>query len=187
MTRFVLLSDSCGLLDQVLPLWQEDGSVVYNCCWTSLAQPFSNSSPTGFMTILHCLDFETPPTWRSRLDIYIPQEQCGPIIHTGTGFPFRRLLPPSGLLLSYAPAGPCPVNGHYINVLTSSSQSQSQSQSHVTTDGQSVSLALVTRCYILSESCCVVSVGPPLWREVESVSCQSLSVVFSPLSTIYYN
>jgi hypothetical protein len=33
----------------------------------------------------------------------------------------------------------------------------------------------------------VVSVGRPLWREVGSVSCQTLSVVFSPLSTIWYN
>jgi hypothetical protein len=58
------------------------------------------------------------------------------------------------------------------------------------TDGQSVflgvkfTLELVTRYYSLSESCCVVSVGRPLWREVGSVSCQSLSSVFSPLSMI---
>jgi hypothetical protein len=30
---------------------------------------------------------------------------------------------------------------------------------------------------ILSEICCLVSVGRPLWREVGSISCQSLSVV----------
>jgi hypothetical protein len=62
----------------------------------------------------------------------------------------------------------------------------SQSQSHVTTDGQCVgfTLELVTRYYFLSESCCVVSVGRPLLREVGSVSCQSLSSVFSPLSKI---
>jgi hypothetical protein len=41
---------------------------------------------------------------------------------------------------------------------------------------------LVTRYYFLSESCCVVSVGRPLWQEIGSVSCQSLSTVFSPLS-----
>jgi hypothetical protein len=41
--------------------------------------------------------------------------------------------------------------------------------------GVKFTLELVTRYYILSESCCVVSVGRPLWREVESVSCQSLS------------
>jgi hypothetical protein len=71
---------------------------------------------------------------------------------------------------------------------------QSQSQSHVKTDGRSISqsvwlsvkstLVLVTRYYFLSESCWVDSVGGPLWWEVESVSCQSLSTVFSPLSKI---
>jgi hypothetical protein len=69
-----------------------------------------------------------------------------------------------------------------------------QSQSYVTTHGQSVSMSWcqftlgpVTRCYILSECCCVVCVGRPLWREVASVSCQSLSSLFSPLSDIRYN
>jgi hypothetical protein len=46
---------------------------------------------------------------------------------------------------------------------------------------------LVTSYYFLYESCCVVSLGRPLWWEVRSVSCQSLSAVFSPLSKIYYN
>jgi hypothetical protein len=50
--------------------------------------------------------------------------------------------------------------------------------------GVKFTLGLVTRYYILSESCCVVSVGRPLWQEVGSVSCQSLSAVFSPLSKI---
>jgi hypothetical protein len=75
---------------------------------------------------------------------------------------------------------------------------QSQSQIHVATDGQSVNqsvclgvqstLELVTRYYFLSESCCFVSVVRPLWREVGSISCQSLSALFSPLSkcNFYY-
>jgi hypothetical protein len=53
--------------------------------------------------------------------------------------------------------------------------------------GDKFTLEPVTRCYILSESCCVVSVGCPLWREVGSASCQSLSSVFSPLSKVQYN
>jgi hypothetical protein len=53
--------------------------------------------------------------------------------------------------------------------------------------GVKFTLEPVTRCYILSERCCVVSVGRPLWREVGSVFCQSLSIVFSPLSDIQYN
>jgi hypothetical protein len=47
--------------------------------------------------------------------------------------------------------------------------------------GVKPTLELVTRYYFLSESCCVVSVGRPLWLEVGSVSCQSLLAVFSPL------
>jgi hypothetical protein len=34
-TRFLLLSGSCGFVDVGRSLWREDGSVVYNCCWTS--------------------------------------------------------------------------------------------------------------------------------------------------------
>jgi hypothetical protein len=48
------------------PLWREDGSVVYNCCWPSPAQSFSGPSPAGLMIIFYCLRFETPSTWRGR-------------------------------------------------------------------------------------------------------------------------
>jgi hypothetical protein len=41
------------------PLWREDGSVVYNCCWPSPAQSFSGPSPLGLVTIFYCLRFET--------------------------------------------------------------------------------------------------------------------------------
>jgi hypothetical protein len=62
------------------------------------------------------------------------------------------------------------------------------SWSHITTDGRPVSQSVSTsRCWthcgtcdqilILSEFCCLVSVGHPLWREVGSVSCHSLSAV----------
>jgi hypothetical protein len=59
---------------------------------------------------------------------------------------------------------------------------------YVTTDGQSVSqsvsmswrrahLGTCDQTLILSEFCCVVYVGRPLWREVGSVSYQSLSAI----------
>jgi hypothetical protein len=55
---------------------------------------------------------------------------------------------------------------------------------HVTTDGQSVStswrqahLGTCDQILILSEFCCLVSLERPLWREVESISCQSLSAI----------
>jgi hypothetical protein len=53
--------------------------------------------------------------------------------------------------------------------------------------GVKFTLEPVTRYYILSERCCVFSVGHPLWREVGSVFCQLLSTVFSPVSKIQYN
>jgi hypothetical protein len=40
-------------------LWREDGSVVYNCCWSSPAQSFSGQSLMGLATIFYCLRFET--------------------------------------------------------------------------------------------------------------------------------
>jgi hypothetical protein len=54
------------------PLWREDGSVVYSCCWSSPAQSFSGPSPAGLMTTFYCLRFETPPTWRARSPYLYP-------------------------------------------------------------------------------------------------------------------
>jgi hypothetical protein len=42
-------------------LWWEVGSVVFSFSWASLAQPFSGLSPTGLMSIFHCLDFWDSP------------------------------------------------------------------------------------------------------------------------------
>jgi hypothetical protein len=60
------------------PLWQEDGSVVYNFCCPSPAQSFSGPSSAWLKTTFYCLRFETPPTWRVRSpNLYLP----------GTGWP----------------------------------------------------------------------------------------------------
>jgi hypothetical protein len=40
-------------------LWRKDGSVVYNCCWSSPAQSLSGPAPVGLATIFYCLKFET--------------------------------------------------------------------------------------------------------------------------------
>jgi hypothetical protein len=40
-------------------LWRENGSVVYNYCWSSPAQSFSGRSPVGLATIVYCLRIET--------------------------------------------------------------------------------------------------------------------------------
>jgi hypothetical protein len=71
-TRFLLLLDSCGFFYVGRPLRREDGSVIYNCSWSSPAQSFSGPSPAGYMTIFHCLRFETPTTWKVRFPYLYP-------------------------------------------------------------------------------------------------------------------
>jgi hypothetical protein len=73
-----ITSDSWGFVDLGRPLCREDVSVVYNCCWVSPAQPFSGTGRAGLMTILYCLRFETPPTWKARFPYLYPP---------GTGWP----------------------------------------------------------------------------------------------------
>jgi hypothetical protein len=70
-----------------------------------------------------------------------------------------------------------PLYCHAIEVTVDEVWIDSQSQNHVATDGQSVCLSLgvepqlglMTRCFLLCESCCPVHLGRPLRREVESV------------------
>jgi hypothetical protein len=56
-TRFLLMSDRFGFVHVGRPLWRVDGSVVYNCCWSSPAQLYllrSKSVVLSFIfTILH--------------------------------------------------------------------------------------------------------------------------------------
>jgi hypothetical protein len=74
-TRFLLLSKSFGFVHVGRPLWREDGSVVYNCCWSSPVQSFSGPRPAGLMTIFYCPRFETPQPGGRGHRIYIPQKQ----------------------------------------------------------------------------------------------------------------
>jgi hypothetical protein len=84
-TRFLLLLYSCGFVDVGCPLWRENRSVFYNCCWATPAQPFSGPSSAGPITVFYCLRFEIPPTWRARSPYLYPQGTGCP----RTGFPFR--------------------------------------------------------------------------------------------------
>jgi hypothetical protein len=53
------LCDSCGLVLVGGPLWREDGSVFYICCWPLPSQSFFGPSPLGLASIFYCLTFET--------------------------------------------------------------------------------------------------------------------------------
>jgi hypothetical protein len=81
----MLLSEICGLVSMGRPLWREDGSG--NC---SVITQWSESLRTGNHTLLSHLRLLQPGGPGSH--IYIPQEQSGPVIPPGTGFPLPRLL-----------------------------------------------------------------------------------------------
>jgi hypothetical protein len=48
------LGPSCGFLGVGRPLWREDGSAIYCCCWASPVQSLLSLSPTGLKTIFYC-------------------------------------------------------------------------------------------------------------------------------------
>jgi hypothetical protein len=82
-TRCYFLSECCWLKFVVLFLW---GSVITQ--WSELRGTHNH-------TLLSHLRLHQPEGPCSR--IYIPQEQGGPVIPPGTGFPLRRLLRLAGL------------------------------------------------------------------------------------------
>jgi hypothetical protein len=60
-----------------LSLWREDGSDVYNCCWSSPAQSFSGSSHMGLATIFTVSDLRLPflspsTTRRATVEVFDP-------------------------------------------------------------------------------------------------------------------
>jgi hypothetical protein len=90
-----LLSESCSLLSVGRPLWRDDGSAVY-----SAITQWSESHRTRNHTLLSHLRLFQPGGPCS--PIYISQEQGGPVIPPGIGFPFRRLLWLTGLQWRYS-------------------------------------------------------------------------------------
>jgi hypothetical protein len=68
MTRYLLLFDNYGLVFVGRPLWREDGSVFYICCWPSPAWSFSGPIPWDswpyFTDSDLRLPFSSPPTTR---------------------------------------------------------------------------------------------------------------------------
>jgi hypothetical protein len=54
------------------PLWQEDGSVIYSCCWASPAV-FLRSESRGAHDHILLSQFGSPPAWRARFSyIFTP-------------------------------------------------------------------------------------------------------------------
>jgi hypothetical protein len=126
-TRFLLPSDNFGFVGVERSLWRENGSSVYNCCWSSPAQSFLGPSSSGLLTIFYCLRFESPPNSRARSQYLYPP---------GTGWP--SYTPRHCVLFSSRPTT------RRVEVFERASRrgilkNSSQSQSHIATDRQSVS------------------------------------------------
>jgi hypothetical protein len=91
----MLLSEICGLVSMERLLWREDGSAI-----CSVITQWSESLRTRNHNLLSHL--KLPQPGRPRSHIYMPQEQGGPVIKPGTGFPLCRLLRLAGLHWRYS-------------------------------------------------------------------------------------
>jgi hypothetical protein len=87
----MLPSEICGLVSIGRPLWREYGSEIYG-----VIIHWSESLRTRNHILLSHL--RLPQLGGPGSRIYIPQEQGGPVIPPGAGFPLSRLLRLAGLL-----------------------------------------------------------------------------------------
>jgi hypothetical protein len=86
-TTFLLLSVSCEFVHEGRSLWREDGSVVYNCCWSSPEQSFPGPSP-----VFYYLRFEIVRTWRFRSAYLYPPGRGWPSCTSRPWVPFSSPL-----------------------------------------------------------------------------------------------
>jgi hypothetical protein len=79
-------------------------NLLYNCFCSFPEQSLLCRSPAElpYFTV----SFETPPAWRARSPIYIPQEQGDPAIPQGTGLPFFASYDSQGLRWRYSNPAP---------------------------------------------------------------------------------
>jgi hypothetical protein len=116
--NFLWLTITFFLLHVRFSLWREEGSVTRSAINHRL-----ESRRTHSHTLLSHLRLP-PPGWPGPR-IYIPQEQSGPVISPGTGFPFRRLLRLAGIRRKYSNPSP---HGAVANKVKSRSKSNSKSK-----------------------------------------------------------
>jgi hypothetical protein len=63
--------DSCGFALLWRPLWREDGSVIYCCCWASPAQYLLGLSPMRLKTIFYSPNFWDSPNVEGQVPVFI--------------------------------------------------------------------------------------------------------------------
>jgi hypothetical protein len=88
----IIFLDSFRFVDVGRPLWREVGSVVFSFFRASPAQPFSDLSPTGLMSIVYCLYFWYPQPGGPGSCIYFAQEQGSPVIPPCIGLSLSLLI-----------------------------------------------------------------------------------------------
>jgi hypothetical protein len=74
------------------PLWWQDGSVIYICCWSCQRSHSQVGVPRDSWPYFTVSDSRLPQPGGPGPRIHNPLEQGGPVIPPGTVFPFRRLL-----------------------------------------------------------------------------------------------
>jgi hypothetical protein len=149
-TRYYFLSECCCLKFAVLFLCgalSDERTGLQFAVWS-----LNGPSRSETVTILYCLNWDPPPTWRARFPYLYPPGAGWPSYTPGHRVKERRVK----------------VKSRYDWRSVGRSASVSWRRAHFGTCDQIL---------ILSEFCCLVSVGRPLWREVGSVSCQSLSAL----------
>jgi hypothetical protein len=166
LTRFFFLPGSWGFLNVWHPLWREDGSVIYlyKCFWVMPEQSLLGTSPTELNNRISLSHLRLPHDGGPGSCFYIPQDQGGPFIPLGTGFPFCRFLWLAGLWWRYSNSPP---------------HSNELCQSYITIVSQSASpswcqapiwdprpIFPILSLIIFLGSFGFVDVGRPLWREL---------------------
>jgi hypothetical protein len=92
-------------------------NLLYNCFWALPEQSLLGQSPAELTTIFYSLIWDSP-NLEPGSRIYIPQEHGGPVIPSGTGFPFCRLLRLAGQRWRYSNPPP---HGAFLHRVRSSS------------------------------------------------------------------
>jgi hypothetical protein len=67
---FLNIIDRYGVVDVGHLLWREVGSVIFICCWASLAQSFLGLSPAGPIIIFYCLNFLDSPNMEGQVPLF---------------------------------------------------------------------------------------------------------------------
>jgi hypothetical protein len=91
-------------------------NLLYNCFWALPEQSVLSRSPAELTIHILLSHLRLPQPGGPGPRIYIPQEQGGPVIPPGTGFPLRRLLRLAELRWRYSDPPPHGFLTYYSNI-----------------------------------------------------------------------